>query len=247
MAPKLSKAPITGGMIGLARALELVCERRIADWHEIISQIEACSTELEPRFAAMGLRRKIAEHERRKKRDPDTKLEISDFGQDPYAGASSWDALASLDTATDDDFSPEQKETMRLGAEYDALAMRLHWRKVEADRIMREALASGAIVAKNGSAFFDEADFIEWLGGEDAQAQTFTPYPDGVALTAKCQVALDVMKTIWPGLPDKSAQATADRVNSKYEALGWKKNDGRGRPIKQFTEDDIKRIAGRKI
>jgi hypothetical protein len=54
------------------------------------------------------------------------------------------------------------------------------------------------------------------------------------------------MKTLWPGLPDKSAEATAQRVTSKYETLCWKKNDGRGRPITQFTQDDIKRVYGRK-
>jgi len=284
--PKISRAPIPAGTVGLAKAFELVCEHRISDWREIVSQMEASSAELESK--------NIRYSKRSRKR-------VRDLAIDRW----------SVVTLTDDDFSPEQKEVMRVGKELEILAKRKQAARTDADRIMREALASGALVARirnpdDGEdypvpdaqewlvsfeydpgfrndyvedwhatiegrrqitrpmpdqpgppaffadsetlhrVFFFEAEFTGWLGGEGAHAQTFTPYPDGVVLTAKCQVALDVMKTIWPGLPDKSAQATADRVNNKYRALGWKKNDGRGRLIKKFTEDDIKRVYGRK-
>jgi hypothetical protein len=140
---KLSNAPIPADTLGLADAFKQVCEHRISDWQKIISQIEASSAELESRYAAMGLRLKLKEAKAK-----GSKVSASDFGHDQYSRPSSREALDALDAATIDDFSLEQKEVIRIGAENDALALRLHWRKVEADRIMREALASGALVAK---------------------------------------------------------------------------------------------------
>ena len=65
-----------------------------------------------------------------------------------YLECSSADALDALHAATDDDFSNEQHEAMRAGRQQQILAHSANWRVVEADRIMREALASGAIVAE---------------------------------------------------------------------------------------------------
>jgi hypothetical protein len=65
-----------------------------------------------------------------------------------YSECSSANALDALDAATDSDLSPEQNEVARAGERLKLLVLRQHWRKVEADRIMRESLANGALVAK---------------------------------------------------------------------------------------------------
>jgi hypothetical protein len=265
-------------MIGLAKAFELVCEHRISDWHKIISETEAISAELESK----NIR---------------------------YLKGSRAEAIESLAAATDDDFSPDQKEVMRIGAQQRDLVLRVNWRKADADRIMREALASGAITAKiynprtdqpadvpdigrwlppSGSryepgfrndyvekwdikkpmpdqpgpptnfddqtlyrVFFDETAFNEWLGGEDAQAQTFTPYPpldEATMAMPKVKVAREMLELRWPeGSPDKlSVQKMAELTTKKFNSRGRVVLNGRGNRITVITEDDIKRALGRK-
>jgi hypothetical protein len=294
---KLSKAPIPADTIGLADAFKRVCER-LADWHKIISETEAISAERESK----NIR---------------------------YSERSSTEALNALDAATDSDFSPEQNEVVHAGEQLKLLVLRQHWRKVEADRIMREALASGELVAKienprtgeprelnnirrwlpprdlpRASApnylklppatthhdieygpgfrsdyveewdikkpmpdqpgpptdfddqtlhrvFFDEEDFKKWLGGEDAQAQTFTPYPpldEATMAMPKVKVAREMLELRWPeGSPDKlSVQKMAELTTKKFNSRGRVVLNGRGNRITVITEDDIKRALGRK-
>jgi hypothetical protein len=82
-----------------------------------------------------------------------------------------------------------------------------------------------------------------------AEEGSFTPFPNRDDLQKKTQIAFDVMQTIWSGVPTKdykSAQEVANKLNTAYAKLGWSKTDGRGKLIKTFSEDDVKRLRGTK-
>jgi hypothetical protein len=72
--------------------------------------------------------------------------------------------LTDLETAL---FPPTQQEHMRVSAEYQDLTIRLHWRKVEADRLLREALAGRMLVAYIRNPISNEKEDVgyyeEWL------------------------------------------------------------------------------------
>jgi hypothetical protein len=111
----VSKAPIPMGTLGLRAAFELVCERRVPDWREILAEKETC-------LSAMASRNVGA------------------------ARVTRLDALDVLETA-DCQFSPEQMAVIKIGQRLERTAEREDAAKKHADRILREALADGAIVA----------------------------------------------------------------------------------------------------